>query len=84
METVASWIVLIGWVLTLCGGFAVVAVTFRRSAGWGFASLLLWPVLLVATFKFWPDTKNPFLVWLAGVATLIVGTLFGESAPGVL
>ena len=84
METVASWIALIGWVLTLCGTFAVVAVTFRRSVGWGFAALFLLPVLLVAVFKFWPDTKNPFLVGLAGVVILVVGTLLGGSAPGVL
>ncbi len=83
MENVASWIVLVGWVLTLCGAFAVLVATFQRSVGWGFAALFLSPVLLVAVFKFWPDTKNPFLVWLAGVAILIVGTLLGGSAPGV-
>ncbi len=84
METVASWIALIGWLRTLCRTFTVVAAMFQRSVGWGFAALFLFPVLLVAIFKFWPDTKNPFLVGLGGVAILVVGTLLGGSPPGVL
>ncbi len=84
METVGSWIALIGWVLSFCGTFAVVAATFQRSVGWGFAALILFPVLLVAIFKYWPDTRNPTLVGLAGVAIFVVGTLLGRSTPGVL
>ncbi len=84
METVGSWIALIGWVFTLCGTLAVVVATFRRSVGCGFAALFLFPVLLVAIFKYWPDTRNPTLVGPAGVAIFVVGTLLGRSTPRVL
>lgn len=50
----------------------MIAKIWKSSAGFAVASVLLWPVLLFALFKFWgdeeSDIKVPFGVWAVSIA----------------
>lgn len=63
---VASALLLVGWVLTL-------VAAFRVSTTWGLLSLFVPLAAFVFLFRYWPETRVPALLHLAGLGALVVG-----------
>ena len=68
---------IIGFLLALGGGFAIIVVAFRESFWWGIGCILLWPVQAIFTIIAWRMTWKPFLVQLAGWGLVLLGGALG-------
>lgn len=79
------WIALF-WAVASAGSLWFLVVAFKKSAGWGFAVLLIPFVSLYFAFKFWNDVKKPLFVSLSASAAamlLLVSTLFNAPASEI-
>ena len=87
---------LVGTILQALGGIAmlvfmiqILILAFKKSVGWGLASLLLPFAIFVFVAQNWAACKTPFLRWLMALVVFGIGTglsfagLFGAamSAP---
>lgn len=77
MEALGGILSLIGMVAMAAGGIWLLVVTFKKSVGWGLASLFLGVPALVFVFMNWAISKRPFLTSLAGFACVIAGGVLG-------
>ena len=80
MAVIATILVFGGWLASAVGGIMILEAAFRESVGQGFLSILVpfYAIYYVATR--WDDCKKGFLINVAGVAGVIIGTLFGAGA----
>lgn len=87
---------LVGTILQAIGGIAmlvfmiqILILAFKKSVGWGLASLLLPFAIFVFVAQNWAACKTPFLRWLMALVVFGIGTglafagMFGAamSAP---
>jgi hypothetical protein len=54
-------------------GIQILIMAFKTSIVWGLVSLLIPFAILVYVFKYWQQTKRPFLYSLACVPVQIIG-----------
>ena len=71
---------ILGTILSLVGAVGMLAFTviilihaFKKSLGWGLASLLIPFVILVYVFQNWAEVKTPFLRSLICLVVLGIG-----------
>jgi hypothetical protein len=76
VEVVAMVMGLAGICLMFGGAIKIVIEGFKENIWWGLG--MLFPcgngiVHLVFVIMYWPRVKEPFFVWLGGVAVVLVG-----------
>ncbi|PTD97705.1 hypothetical protein [Pseudothauera lacus] len=59
------------------GGLGILIAAFRTNIWWGLGCLLLAPLSLLFLVLHWDAAKNPFLLQLAGLALLLLGSSDG-------
>lgn len=59
------------------GGLGILIAAFRTNIWWGLGCLLLAPLSLLFLVLHWDVAKNPFLLQLAGLALLLLGSSGG-------
>jgi hypothetical protein len=67
----------IGGIVALVGWVMLIIQAFRKSALWGIGSILISPVALVFAIMNWQTAKRPFLIEIAGVVLIILGSVLG-------
>ncbi len=76
---------IVGYIICFVGSIMLLIHAFRKSVGWGLASLFIPFVLLVFTFMNWDDCKKGFLVSMAGIVILVVGGIMvGDAAANAV
>ncbi len=75
MEPIGTIIVVIGWIVAFVAAVAFLVTAFQESLLWGFGCLLLPIVSLIFLVMYWDKAGKPFLVWLAGLGILFLGSL---------
>lgn len=88
---------ILGTILSLAGALGMLVFTvmilihaFKKSVGWGLASLLIPFAILVYVFQNWAEVKTPFLRSLIclvvvgiGTALSIMGAISSAGVPQV-
>ena len=69
-----SALMILGFILAVVGGIWLLVVAFQTSILWGICTLLIPFVSLVFVVMHWQQSKNPFLLQIAG------GVLIGIAA----
>lgn len=84
MAAIGMILMLVGWIVALVGGIMILIKAFQTSIWWGLGSLFIPFVILVFVALNWEESKQGFLIWLAGVVVAIVGSviaaMFGAAA----
>ena len=75
---------IVGLLAAAVGGIWIIVLAFKKSIGWGLASLFIPFVGLVFAFMNWALCKRPFLIWLLGVILLVIGAVLGVVGGGGL
>ncbi|MHB0968354.1 MAG: hypothetical protein ACYC7A_04260 [Thermoanaerobaculia bacterium] len=73
MDSVFAIVLVVGYLISIVGGFMVLFAAFRESALWGLACIFIPFASLVFLIKFWDAGKRGFFVSLAGLAVCVVG-----------
>jgi hypothetical protein len=63
----------VGWAIGFVGAIWLLVVAFKKSVGWGIASLLIPFANVVFAFMNWQDSKKPFLVMVGGIVLCVIG-----------
>ena len=76
-------IFIIGILVNAVGGIMLLVRAFRESALWGLACIFIPFASLFFLIKFWPETKQAFLISLGGTAIMLLGVLgiAGSAEP---
>jgi hypothetical protein len=88
MDSAFVIVLVVGYLISIVGGFMVVFAAFRESALWGLACLFIPFASLVFLIKFWDAGKRGFFVSLAGLGVCVIGgvgvfiTADGTSVAG--
>ncbi len=77
MAAIGMILMLVGWLVALVGGIMILIKAFQASIWWGLGSLFIPFVILVFVALNWEDSKQGFLIWLAGFVVAIVGMVLG-------
>lgn len=79
---VGYFLLFVAWVLLVVGWIMTVVAAFRVSTTWGLLSLLVPFAAFVFLLRYWPETRTPVLLHLAGLGALVVGVgvLMGSAA----
>ncbi len=81
MEFVGMILMAVGGIVMLVGSIWFLVVAFQESLLWGLGSILVPFVSLIFLIMHWDKAGKPFLIQLAGVVPMIVGSfLMGASA----
>jgi len=70
----------IGGGMMVVGAIGLLIAAFRTSFLWGLGCLLIPLVSLIFLFVHWSEAKNPFFLYLAGMALLAIGAPFLSHA----
>lgn len=73
MGTLGMVLAAVGGIGALVFSIQILILAFKKSVGWGLASLFIPFVIFVFVAQNWPACKTPFLRWLACFAVLMVG-----------
>lgn len=77
-----SLLLILGSILLIGGGIWLLVVAFQESLLWGLGCLLIPFVSLVFVIMNWSESKNPFLVQIAGLVLCVLGVVISApSAP---
>ena len=68
----------IGIIIFVIGGILLLIESFKQSILWGIFCLLVTPVVLVFTVMHWDAAKKPFLIQLAGIGVLLMGSFINQ------
>jgi hypothetical protein len=74
-------LIVLGAIACLYGFVVILINAFRESVLWGLGSLFVGPVLLVYVVLNWSDNMKPFLIYLGGLAMVIVGAMMAAPDP---
>lgn len=66
---------IVGVLIFIIGGILLLIESFKESIIWGFACLIVTPVVLVFTFVHWDVAKKPFFIQLTGLGILFISAL---------
>ena len=72
----------IGYIIMLVGSIWVLVVAFQESVLWGVCALLIPFAALVFVVMNWEKAGKPFLISLAGIVPLVIGTMIAASGAG--
>lgn len=70
----------LGSLVSFVGGIWLLVLAFKKSIGWGLASLLIPFVILVFAFMNLEVTKKPLLIVVAGIVLSVIGGVMGGAA----
>ena len=74
MGTLGTILAVVGGIGTLIFGIQILILAFKKSAGWGIGTLLLFvPIGLIFVFQNWAICKTPFLRWVVSFVVLMIG-----------
>ena len=73
----------LGSIVVLIGAIWIIVEAFKTSILWGIGTLLLPIITLIFVFMHWDDAKKPFMIYLAGIALVVLGVLIGPGAQTV-
>lgn len=73
-------LLMLGGLIALVGGIWLLVKAFQTSILWGLGCLFLAPVQLVFIIMHWGEAKKPFLIYLAGLVLVILGSVLGAPA----
>lgn len=73
MGTVGTILAVVGGIGCLIFNIQILILAFKKSVGWGLASLLIPFVIFVFIAQNWAACKTPFLRMLACLAVMAVG-----------
>lgn len=79
MEALGGILSLIGALAMAGGGIWLLVVAFKKSVGWGLASLFLGIPAFIFVAMNWAISKKPFLTWLGGFACAVLGAVLGVA-----
>lgn len=74
MGTLGTVLSLAGSIVALVFAIQILIHAFKRSVGWGLASLFVPFVIFVWSAKNWAELKRPTLLLLAGIGLSFLGT----------
>ena len=80
MGTIGTILGAVGGIGCLIFGIQLLILAFKKSVGWGLASLFIPFVLFVFVAQNWAACKTPFLRWLACFAVMMVGYAMGAAS----
>jgi hypothetical protein len=72
MQTIGTIVALIGFALCLVGSIWLLIEAFKESILWGLGCLFLGFVSLIFIVVHWQRAKRPFILWLEGLALVLV------------
>jgi hypothetical protein len=72
MDSAFAIVLIVGYLISIVGGFMVIFAAFRESALWGLACLFIPFASLVFLIKFWDAGKRGFFVSLAGLGVCVI------------
>jgi len=75
MAFIGMVLTLVGGVTAFVGGIMILIKAFQKSILWGIGSLIVPFVILVFVFLNWEESKQGFLIWLAGFIVIILGSV---------
>lgn len=70
----------LGSLISFVGGIWILILAFKKSIGWGLASLFIPFVILVFAFMNLDVAKKPLLIVVAGVVLSVIGGVLGGAA----
>lgn len=79
MEALGGILGLVGSLAMAAGGIWLLVVTFKKSIGWGLASLFLGLPAFIFVAMNWAISKKPFLTWLGGFVCVVLGAVLGAA-----
>ena len=79
MEALAGILSMVGALAGLVGGVMILVAAFKKSVGWGIASLLIPFAALVFVFMNWAAAKRGFLISLGGAAVSVIGVIVAAT-----
>jgi hypothetical protein len=82
MAILGTLLALVGALGMLVFSIQILVLAFRKSVGWGLASLLIPFVIFVFVFQNWAECKTPFLRMLLCLPVVLVGA--GLSTWGAI
>lgn len=82
MGMIGTILMAVGGIGALVFGIQILIVAFKKSIGWGLASLLIPFVIFFFIAKHWEECKTPFLRWAAAFAVYVVGMVVGMMGGG--
>lgn len=80
MAGLSTVILVIGWIVAILGGLALLVAAFKESVFWGLLCIFVSPTMIVFVVLHWDDAKGPFLVQLAGMGLIILSVIVGAGA----
>jgi hypothetical protein len=80
MGTLGTVLGAVGAIGSLVFMIQILILAFKKSVGWGLASLLIPFVVFVFIAQNWPACKTPFFRWLACFAVMMVGYALGAAS----
>ena len=72
----------IGYIIMLVGSIWVLVIAFQESVLWGVCALLIPFEILVFVVMNWEKAGKPFLISLAGIVPMVIGTMIAASGAG--
>ena len=72
----------IGYIIMLVGSIWVLVIAFQESVLWGVCALLIPFAILVFVVMNWEKAGKPFLISLAGIVPMVIGTVIAASGAG--
>ena len=79
MPDAASLLMFVGAIITTAGAVGCFCAVYRQNEDLAFLACLLDVILLIGIFRYWRDTKRPFLITLVGALLVAVGWVLGGS-----
>ncbi|MGE0641363.1 MAG: hypothetical protein AB7G12_15045 [Thermoanaerobaculia bacterium] len=73
MGTLGTILSVVGGIGSLIFGIQMLILAFKKSVGWGLASLLIPFVIFIFVAQNWAACKTPFLRWLACFGVMAIG-----------
>ena len=64
----------VGLLIFVVGGLGTLIAAFKTGILWGFGCLFIAPVSLLFLLFHWDVAKNPFLLQVAGIVLMLLGT----------
>jgi hypothetical protein len=75
-------LMVVGGIGMLVFAIQLLIIAFKKSIGWGLASLIIPLVLFVFVAMNWPQCKTPFLRWLMALVVYAVGAALSIAGGG--
>jgi len=82
MGTLGMILMVVGGIGMLVFGIQLLIIAFKKSIGWGLASLIIPFVLFIFVAMNWEQCKTPFLRWLAAFVVYGVGLALSFAGGG--